>query len=439
MAATQNTFTYYIYPADSKFTATIIDSDKVEYNYTHEDCTTGTYNNKTCLKLETTVGGTYLTLKINTPFCPNTFFVAGSYRATDNYVDLSYFNNEEYIITDRLYAYGSPNNEFETIYITTDDIKNNYINNWYTKNGKDITNCVYDPSGKLVEAGVEMCFENPITSQTQNRNTPHKLWITNGNMGGGFDVLLNGTKITSIGSGDTLPGESYACTAGVCDFYYPIYNGDVVTLNNTKTSGSWYTVTQNDENSENVVITSSSGIYDEYSEYNYNITGNLSIDVYSSYHCCVLGDCNITKSDGSVISADSVKINDKLMGYDVKNAKFCEVSVLSVIKKQRNELVTITLDTGTILKCTPDHPIYTDHGWVCYDPTTSVYRKSIPELLQLTEGMSVLTADNKFIKITKLDYAILPDFISTYTFNTTPGIDTFIAETCVVHNACEPL
>lgn len=434
MAATQNTFTYYIYPADSKFTATIIDSDKVEYNYTHDDCTTGTYNNKTCLKLETTVGGTYIILKINTPFCPNTFFVAGYYNATDNYIDLSYFNQEEYIITDRLYAYNSPNNEFETIYITTDDIKNNYINNWYTKNGKDITNCVYDSSGKLVEAGVEMCFENPITSQTQNRNTPYKLWITNGHLGGGFDILINDTKVAGIGA-ETLPDESTCRDSGITDFYYPIYAGDVITINNEKLSGSWFDVTQNDKTTAGFVLTGKG----TYSEHKYTVSSDISIDVTSTYYCCVLGDCNITKADGSMTSAISVKVGDKLMGYNTRTNEFCEVIVLSVIEKQRKELVTITLTNGIILKCTPDHPIYTNLGWACYDPKTSVYNQSIKDLLELTEDMTVLTADNKYVKIATIEYNILPDLIPTYTFNTTSGIDTFIAETCVVHNACEPL
>ncbi len=438
MAATQNTINYYIYPSDIEFVATLIDTDKVVHEYTHADCSIEAHNSKSCLKLAATIGGTSGTLKLNVPYCPHTFYSYGYYTSTDNYLDLSYFNKEEYTTSERLYAYKSSNNDFETIYITTNDIENNPVDKWYTKTGKDITNCIYNHAGKLIEAGVEMCFENPGNSQSQNRATPYKLLITNGNLGGGFDVLINDTKVTSIGA-ETLPNESTYRDSGISDFYYPIYTGDVVTINNRKSAGSWFDITQNNKTTTGLVLASKSGIYSEYSEYKYTTNSDILIDVTSSYYCCVLGDCNITKTDGSITSAISVKVGDKLMGYNTRNNEFCEVTVLSVIKKQRKELVTITLTNGIVLKCTPDHPIYTNLGWACYDPKTSVYNQSIEGLLELTKDMTVLTADNKYVKIANIEYNILPDLIPTYTFNTTPGIDTFIAENCVVHNACEPL
>jgi hypothetical protein len=61
----------------------------------------------------------------------------------------------------------------------------------------------------------------------------------------------------------------------------------------------------------------------------------------------------------------------------------------------------------------------------------------IGELLQLTTQMSILKQDNKFYKIQEIEYKKFENPITTYTFNTTDGIDTFIAEGCIVHNACD--
>ena len=125
------------------------------------------------------------------------------------------------------------------------------------------------------------------------------------------------------------------------------------------------------------------------------------------------------------------------MGYNESTNVYNQVEVLNVIKKSRNDLCKVIFEDDTYMELTPDHPILTNIGWCAYKPETSTAYESMGLIHQLTTQQKVLQLNGEYKQIKEIQMNYLEQPIDVYTFNTTEGIDTFIAENCVVHNACD--
>lgn len=421
------THTLYIYPNTIKFSGeAVIDSDTILATFSHTDCTTFvTYDNKEYLAYSITNDATSVTFNVKPIF--STLVYCG-YTISSNTIvslDLSTFlenQNNNTIKSDRLYAYNSSNNQFDTVYLS-EPLDANPPTNWYNKYGLNISHFLYK-DGILVDDNAILTFSDG-DSEYSYVNSQYKIEVS-GAVGSWSDINLyeNDTLIQNYGNVDNRWGVQ----SGV---HYVNPNSTITLKDNT--NGVSVTVMQGD-----TVLVENYGIYSSSTGYSFVATTDTTIRITGGFTCCVPEYASISYLNSKKPAAD-VKKGDIILGYNVKTNEIQEVEVLDIIKKYRTELVVIKFEDNTILEVTPDHPVYTNSGWACYRVEDSVYKNlhDIGELLQLTTQMSILKQDNKFYKIQEIEYKKFENPITTYTFNTTNGIDTFIAEGCIVHNACD--
>ena len=188
-------------------------------------------------------------------------------------------------------------------------------------------------------------------------------------------------------------------------------------------------------------ITDSFGLNDYYytssGVYTYTITSATTLSVSLTVGCCVPYYSQIMLADNTTKSAEDVKVGDIILGYNETNNTYQDVEVLGIIKKLRNDMCKVIFEDDTYLEITADHPILTDYGWSAYQPETSVAYESMGLIHQLTTQQKVLQLNGEYKQIKELQLNILEQPMDVYTFNTTEGVDTYIAENCVVHNALE--
>ena len=210
--------------------------------------------------------------------------------------------------------------------------------------------------------------------------------------------------------------------------------GDIITFETTSTyTSNWYLRVTDDND---VFITSSTDI-EPTKTVQYTVTSETTVYInnYAYSECCVPYYSQILYPNDLTKSAEDVKVGDLIMGYNESNNTYEEVNVLGVIRRERNEIVKIVFEDDTILEVTPDHPILTDYGWCAYKPETATAYESMGLIHQLTPQQKVLQLNGEYKQIKEIQLNILEQPIDVYTFNTTEGVDTFIVENCVTHNA----
>lgn len=422
------THTLYIYPNTIKFSGeAVLDSDtsNILATFSHTDCIAATYNNQECLAYNITNDATSVTFNIKPAFSTLVYYGYTYSSNTIVYLDLSTFlenQDNNAIKLDRLYAYNSSNNEFDTVYLS-EPLDTNPPSNWYNEHGLNISHFLYK-DGILADDNAILTFLDG-DSEYSYVNSQYKIEVS-GAMNGWSDINLyeNDTLIQNYGD----RGSHYGVQSGV----HYVNPNSTITLNDN-TNGVSVTVTQGD-----TVLVENHWIYSSGTGYSFVATNDTTIRIVGGFTCCVPEYASISYLNNKKPAAD-VKNGDIILGYNVKTNEIQEVEVLDIIKKYRTELVVIKFEDNSILEVTPDHPVYTNLGWACYRVEDSVYKNlhDIGELLQLTTHMSILKQDNKFYKIQEIEYKKFENPITTYTFNTTNGIDTFIAEGCIVHNACD--
>lgn len=420
------TYTLYIYPNTIKFSGEVIrgrDTSDILATFSHTDCIAATYNNQECLAYNITNDATSVTFNIKPAFSPLVYYKYSS--NTIVYLDLSTFlenQDNNAIKPNRLYAYNSSNNEFDTVYLS-EPLDTNPPSNWYNEHGLNISHFLYK-DGILVDDNAILTFLDG-DSEYSYENSQYKIEVS-GAMHSWCDINLyeNDTLIQNYGN----RGNQGGVQSGV---HYVNPNSTITLKDNG--NGVSVTIIQGDTVQTN-------GIYSTSTGYSFVATTDTTIRITGGFTCCVPEYASISYLNSKKPAAD-VKKGDIILGYNVKTNEIQEVEVLDIIKKYRTELVVIKFEDNTILEVTPDHPVYTNSGWACYRVEDSVYKNlhDIGELLQLTTQMSILKQDNKFYKIQEIEYKKFENPITTYTFNTTNGIDTFIAEGCIVHNACDPI
>lgn len=84
--------------------------------------------------------------------------------------------------------------------------------------------------------------------------------------------------------------------------------------------------------------------------------------------CCVDGETEITMANGTTKKAKDVQIGDEVMSFNELTKTFEKTTIEATITPYRSRIVEITLEDGTTLKITDDHPMLSTRGWICYDP-----------------------------------------------------------------------
>jgi len=102
--------------------------------------------------------------------------------------------------------------------------------------------------------------------------------------------------------------------------------------------------------------------------YSMLIAGERAITVSSSRGCvygcvfCLDGNTMVVKSDSPNKKIKEVKVGDKLIAFD--NGRLVETEVKEVFKRSVGRIHEITLEDGTLIKTTPEHPFYINGEWI---------------------------------------------------------------------------
>lgn len=81
-------------------------------------------------------------------------------------------------------------------------------------------------------------------------------------------------------------------------------------------------------------------------------------------HACLTGDTIVNTVDGDFKIEDLLTKSGYVYCYDERLKQKTTSKYFNVTKTSKNaEIIRITLEDGTLIKCTKDHPILTENGW----------------------------------------------------------------------------
>ncbi len=151
--------------------------------------------------------------------------------------------------------------------------------------------------------------------------------------------------------------------------------------------------------------------------------------------CCLTGETLISMADGTQKQIKDVVVGDKVLSYNTETHKLEITTVETLIHVKRTELVYITFADGSQIKITPDHPMFSERGWIVYSPEKG--QRAYPDIeLQATGtqiGDMIFSLSLLFDKeIVNMEYVVCEE-IDTYTF-TTKDNHNYFAQGVLVHN-----
>lgn len=165
---------------------------------------------------------------------------------------------------------------------------------------------------------------------------------------------------------------------------------------------------------------------------------SVTADTKTENACCVTGDSLITMADGTQKQIKDIKVGDKVLSYNTSTCEVGQTVVQSLIKVIRQQIVHITFSDGTILKITPDHPMFSERGWIVCSPT--VGKVIYPEVDLQEQGAQIgdmiLSLSLLFDKeIVDMKY-LTEESIEVYTFAVEKNHNYF-AQSVLIHNGLE--
>lgn len=151
--------------------------------------------------------------------------------------------------------------------------------------------------------------------------------------------------------------------------------------------------------------------------------------------CCLTGETLISMADGTQKQIKDVVVGDKVLSYNTETHKLEITTVETLIHVKRTELVYISFADGSQIKITPDHPMFSERGWIVYSPEKG--QRAYPDIeLQETGtqiGDMIFSLSLLFDKeIVNMEYVVCEE-IDTYTF-TTKDNHNYFAQGVLVHN-----
>ncbi len=188
--------------------------------------------------------------------------------------------------------------------------------------------------------------------------------------------------------------------------------------------------------------------YTKYNEEAYSQAINISITVSASggeitvlgvqrttETCCLTGETLISMADGTQKQIKDVVVGDKVLSYNTETHKLEITTVETLIHVKRTELVYITFADGSQIKITPDHPMFSERGWIVYSPEKGQRAYSDIELQETGTqiGDMIFSLSLLFDKeIVNMEYVVCEE-IDTYTF-TTKDNHNYFAQGVLLHN-----
>lgn len=240
-----------------------------------------------------------------------------------------------------------------------------------------------------------------------------------GNLSAGASILVPvSSSSTTITITATVEGYHASCDSGT---------GKFIQYGFTLNDHSYYTKYNEEAYSKNISISitvSASG-------------GEIAVSGVqrTTETCCLTGDTLISMADGTQKQIKDVVVGDKVLSYNTETHKLEITTVETLIHVKRTELVYITFADGSQIKITPDHPMFSERGWIVYSPEKG--QRAYPDIeLQETGtqiGDMIFSLSLLFDKeIVNMEYVVCEE-IDTYTF-TTQDNHNYFAQGVLVHN-----
>lgn len=148
-----------------------------------------------------------------------------------------------------------------------------------------------------------------------------------------------------------------------------------------------------------------------------------------SYSCFPAGT-KILMANGTEKNIEEVKTGDKVKGYNGKTN--VTETVLATESPIRDHLYKLSLQDGTTLSLTREHPLFTQNGWSSISPESTLQENPNLHVHKINIGDKVLKANGKYIKITDIKY--IPGNVQTYNLKTVTGYNDFYANDILAHN-----
>lgn len=163
---------------------------------------------------------------------------------------------------------------------------------------------------------------------------------------------------------------------------------------------------------------------------NYIISGS-NIVVHNAP--CFVAGTKIKTSEDSYIPIELVKKGNQVLTYNFSEQKIEKKQVLETTEREISEVVEYTLENGTTLIATLDHPLYEiTKGWSSYNNELSNKMYKLEQEVQKLEIGDTLKLSNGETKV--INMKVLNGNFKVYNLSHVDGNNNFFAEDVLVHN-----
>jgi hypothetical protein len=164
-------------------------------------------------------------------------------------------------------------------------------------------------------------------------------------------------------------------------------------------------------------------------------SGNfVSFFITHNLGSCFLADTMVTMADGTTKAIQFVEVGDMVLSFTEPSAKLVENKVIEIKNPQHDDIVKYTLENGTIIYSTEDHPFYINGNNLCsYAPDLTNARYDIGRNVDKIEiGNYMMDKDGNTIKIVGIEQTPA-NSVQTYII-TVENNHNFFANNILVHN-----
>ena len=158
-------------------------------------------------------------------------------------------------------------------------------------------------------------------------------------------------------------------------------------------------------------------------------------EYYAHYATCLTGDTQVlTSLDGEQKKIQEFQTGDVVVSYNLTTGEDYLAKVTHLVVNENSiSMAKVTLENGTVLNMTTEHPILTKNGFSSVYAWGDYFELALGDEVKTNDGWSVITMIEKYI----LDEPVCTYTLGVVDYNEDPDVDiydNFYANGVVVHN-----
>jgi len=164
------------------------------------------------------------------------------------------------------------------------------------------------------------------------------------------------------------------------------------------------------------------------------IAGDTKINSFVTHNSpCFVAGTQISLSNGDVKNIEDIVSGDSVLTYNSDTDSVEESVVGNVFSRQVDSVVEYTLDNGTSVKCTIDHPLFVvGKGWCSFDDTLSNKMYTLSQAVGKIEvGDSVKLVDSQS---TVVSATVIEGSVTVYNLQEVENNHNYFANSILAHN-----